>query len=162
MLLLAHTRAIHTMEIHSNDVISASASQKVCDQGTGLGDPLAVSDLGLESRGLCDGGLARQSTRNAGRLGGHAVGAIGTVVAVEIRSLLSLGRVKRLGTLDTVHLDGACRVRCAAVALVHLHLTELVVQRCRAIGETCALRLAWKWRLRARSCASPRASGYFG
>lgn len=161
MALLAHTRTIHTMEIHSNDVIRASASQKIRDQSTGLGDPLAVSDLGLESRGLCDGGLARQSTRNAGCLGGHAVGTVGSVVAIEVRNLFPLGRVKRLSTLDAVRLDGACRVRGAAVALVQLHFTELVVQRCRAIGETCALRLAWKRRLRAGSCASPRAPGYF-
>lgn len=43
---------VHTVEIHRDNVVGASASQKVRDKGTGLSNPLAVSNLGLESRRL--------------------------------------------------------------------------------------------------------------
>lgn len=127
------------MEIHRNDMVGAGASEKVRNQSTGLSDPLAVSDLRLKGWGLGNGGLASQSARRLRAAG--AVGAVGAVVAVEVGSLVSL---------DAVGLDRACRIRGDAVALVELHLAELVVQRCRAICETGALRLAWVRRLGVR------------
>lgn len=156
-----------TVEIHGDDVVSASAGQQVRDQGTGLSNPLAVSDLGLESRRLGGCGCAREETWG---WGSRAVGAIGFLANVEVGRLVGfvrLARVDRLGTLDAVLLDGArgVPIGMAAVALIHLHPTELVVQRCRAIGYAGAFSLAWEGRLRSRVervCAGPRAPRYLG
>jgi hypothetical protein len=46
-----HTR--HTMEIHRNNVVCASACEKVCNQRAGLSDPLAIPDHGLERGWFC-------------------------------------------------------------------------------------------------------------
>jgi hypothetical protein len=40
------------MKIHSNDMICASASEEIGNERAGLGDPLAVTYLGLEGGGL--------------------------------------------------------------------------------------------------------------
>jgi hypothetical protein len=84
------------------------------------------------------------------------------MVAVEVVGLVRLVRLERVAALDAVGLGGAGRVRrvVAAIALVHLHATELVVQRARAVGHARALRLAGMRRLRARVervGAGPRA-----
>jgi hypothetical protein len=151
----------HTVEIHSNNVVGPSTCEKVRDQGTSLSNPLAVSDLRLKSWGLCGGGcLACQSTRYTRRLGAiSTVDAVGAMVGVEVR-LLSLGRIKRIGTLDTIGLDRAGGVRGNTASLVQLNFAKLVVQRCGAVGETCALSLPWMRRLWNRVecvCAGPRA-----
>jgi len=85
------------------------------------------------------------------------------MVTIEVCALVGFtgtARVERLGALDAILLDRACRIGAAAVALVELHPTELVVQRGRAIGETCAFRLPREGRLRSRIervRAGPRA-----
>jgi hypothetical protein len=83
---------------------------------------------------------------------------------VEVRRLVRLVRlgVERVAALDAVGLDGAARGRrgAAAVALVQLHPTELVVERRGAIAHARALGLPGMGRLRARVervCARPRA-----
>lgn len=40
------------MKVHSDNVVCASASEEVGDQGTGLSNPLSVANLGLKGRGL--------------------------------------------------------------------------------------------------------------
>ena len=73
------------------------------------------------------------------------------MVTIEVCALVGFtgaARVERLGALDAILFDRACRIGAAAVALVELHPTELVVQRGRAIGETCAFRLPREGRLR--------------
>jgi len=48
------------VKIHSNYVVRTSAGQKVGNERTGLGNPLAIPNLGLESRWLgC--GLSRET-----------------------------------------------------------------------------------------------------
>lgn len=136
------------MEVHSNDMVGASAREEVGDQCAGLSNPLAVANLGLESwrlgGGLCD----------------DAGGAIG---AIEVYRVLRLVRVECLAATETVALHGARRVRGAVEMLVHLHATELVVQSGCAIGaQACALRLAGVRCLRARleavgACSRARA-----
>lgn len=139
------------MEIHSYNVIGASACEKVGNQGTRLSNPLAVSDLRLEGWRLRDGWLACQSTGYAGCLGATgAVDAVGSVISVEVRRLLAFCRVKRVATLDAIRFDRAGRVRSSAIALVQLYLAELLVQRRRAIRKTRALRLPWVGRLWTR------------
>jgi hypothetical protein len=71
------------------------------------------------------------------------------MLAAEVVGLV---RLVRVAAVDAVGLDGADRVRRvgAAIALVQLHSTELVMERSRTIGQTCALRLSWVWGLRAR------------
>jgi hypothetical protein len=51
-------------------------------------------------------------------------------------------------------------IRTAAVALIQLHSTELVVQRSCAVCQACAFSLSWKGRLGSRIkrvCAGPGA-----
>lgn len=95
----------HTVEIHGNNMVGSSTCQKIRDQSTGLSDPLAVSDLGLESWRFCNGGLACQSTGRLSAIG--AVDAVGAMISAKVRSLISLGRVKRVGALNAIRLDGA-------------------------------------------------------
>jgi hypothetical protein len=147
------------MKIHGDDVISAGTCEQVRDQRASLRNPLPISHLRLERRGLC----------GVGRLSRQAVDAIRGVVAVEVGRLVrlvALARVHSLRTPNPVLLDGASRAgSMAAVALIQLHSAELVVQCRRAIGQACALGHAWVWCLRARVervGAGPRAPGGLG
>ena len=112
------------MKIHGNYMVGTGACEKVGNQRTSLSNPLPVPDLGLKGWRLRDGGLARQGRHAVG-----TIGRIGSMLVVEVCGLVRLGRVIRVGALDAVALDGTRRVRVTAVALVHLHPTELVVQR---------------------------------
>lgn len=95
----------HTVEIHSNNVVGSSTCQKIRDQSTGLGDPLAVPNLRLEGWRFCNGGLACQSTGRLGTI--RTIDAIGGMVSAKVRTLVSLGRIKRISALDAIRLDGA-------------------------------------------------------
>ena len=91
------------------------------------------------------------------------------MVAVEVGGLIrlvALARVRSLSTPNPVLLDRASRAgSMAAIALIQLHSTELVVQCRRAIRQAGALGHAWVRCLRARVervCAGPRAPGGLG
>ena len=74
------------MEIHGNDVVSASTCKEVRDQCSGLSDPLSISDLGLK-RGRLRSRLPHKT-------------------ASVVRAVFTIGLVRlagvRLGTLNTI------------------------------------------------------------
>ena len=61
-----------TVQVHGNDMVSAGACEEVGDQSTSLSNPLAISNLGLESRRL------------GGRLCDYAICAVCAVCAVKV------------------------------------------------------------------------------
>jgi hypothetical protein len=146
------------MKIHGNDVVRASAGEEVSNQCTSLSNPLTVPDLGLE--GWWFGGGHSRKTIASGA-------AISTMfMAIEVAILLRLVRLDGVAASDAVGLHGAYRIRSrtAAAALVHLHLTKLVVKSGGSIGHTSALGLSWVRSLRSRVecvCAGSRAPWSF-
>lgn len=126
------------MQVHGNDMVSARAGQQVGDQSACLGNPLAVSDLGLERRRL--GGLCE-----------CAVGTVAVAVIVEVNGAFSPGRLGRLAAAEAVGLGARGRAAVQAGLLLQLHAAELAVQLLGAVGaQASALRLPRVRRLRAR------------
>jgi hypothetical protein len=147
---------MRTVKIHGDDMVGASTCEQVRNQRARLRNPLPIADLRLKSRGL--GGVRRLSRQ--------AIDAVGSMVTVEVGRLVrpvALARVHRLRTPNPILNRTSRAGGMAAITLVQLHSTELVVQCRRAIRQACALGLIWMWCLRARVegvGAGSRATGY--
>ena len=44
---------LRIVEIHGDNVVCACASEEICNEGTGLRDPLPIAWVGLEGRRFC-------------------------------------------------------------------------------------------------------------
>jgi hypothetical protein len=146
------TLVLGVMQVHGDDMVCACAGEEVCNERTGLGDPLLVPGLALELGHFHGGFLFRDAV---GQTIGHAVGQ--TVREGRVSRLDRLGRIVRLARVDcvasaemvAVGVAGLGRAAVGAVALlVHLEASKLVLETVDSIRQTDALSLPRVRRLR--------------
>jgi hypothetical protein len=111
------------MEVHSNDVVGASAGQKICDECTSQSYPLLVAGFGLKANGVC-GLLIIVSGET--RLRGERALMVVTSTGVRAETRDSVGSPRE------------------EVFIGHGSLAELLSEAIdRTIGEAIAARTAW-------------------
>jgi len=91
---------LRVVQVHGNDMVRASTSEQVCNQSTGLSDPLLVTTLWLESSSFSSVGAACCASCL------HGPSAVDTQCLAEIIRVLC----SRLAGLD-------CRAALQVIAL---------------------------------------------
>lgn len=119
------------VEIHGNDMVGASAGQKVGDECASQGNPLLVPGLGLEGGGV---GRLLEIVGSEGRLG--SVGSFVLVAGAVTTTLAGIGA-------EAGHGIGSLWREVVAILLCNDAFGELLGKAIDAIRKAMALRAPW-------------------